>query len=183
MNVKQQVEKALATIREHAPKTAQEFRKLGFRLKQIGEGAFRVCYSINALPLVIKIPKSYSSSGYREGRSHAIDEYKAWRRINRFKKYIILKEYMPKIHYFDSKTGITVMQKYQLLGEGSTNGTEENVRRLLEKLFVYVYGGTSWGWRDYGDADLDNPDNVGLDEGGNIVLLDLGLLDEKHSYV
>jgi 5-methylthioribose kinase len=96
---------------QNNPKNEEGIKKLGLRLRDISDanGAFRVVYKINGLDLVVKVP--YFDSGIL----HSKAEIKALSRINRLKKYKIIREYMPDVYYANTKTGIIVMRYYKPL--------------------------------------------------------------------
>ena len=94
-------------IKKYKPTSAVALRRLGFKLKGMGTGLYRKTYSIIGFGLVIKF-----NVGWDNGE-HAYNEIKVIKRILRYDKYKPLRKYVPKIYWFDRKTGTTLVQQYE----------------------------------------------------------------------
>jgi hypothetical protein len=76
------------------------------RLVHLGTGAFRSVYRIKGTDYVIKFPEP--NNNYL-GIDHAQDEVK---NIEKMKKIKCLRPHLPKIHHYDRKSGVIVMDYY-----------------------------------------------------------------------
>src|SRR5271166_2835977 len=89
----------------HSPKSLEDIKKLGIKCHEIGKGygAFRRVYKVRGLDLVFKIPRYTTDceTNLSSNIEHARAEYSTVCRIERFKKYKILRQFMPQIFYFD----------------------------------------------------------------------------------
>lgn len=94
----------LRAIKKHHPRNSDGFKKLGLKLKHLGSGAFRDVHRIVGVPLVVKFPVGH------DGVEHSTLEV---RKIKHFKKFYAMRDHMPKVFYFNKKTGILVMQLYE----------------------------------------------------------------------
>lgn len=85
------------------PTTPKGFDKIGLHLKIIDAGVFRETWQIRGLPLAVKFPLD------RDGVYHSRTEMRKIARLSRFPS---LRKYLPKIYYYDSKSGVIVMKFY-----------------------------------------------------------------------
>jgi hypothetical protein len=114
-------------------------------------------------------------NGIRSGIVHSRVEMRALRRILRSRrKYKSLARYMPKIYHHNSDTGTVLMHKYR---KPKTSPRFEAVCKDIEEKIVAITKDTKWASQD--GLDLDNPGNIGRDEKGNLVLLDLGCFEQR----
>jgi hypothetical protein len=158
--------KIINEIRYNNPKTIKELRKLGIRCKLISSGAFRNVYKILTVPLVIKFPNC------DEGKEHTLNEVKAVKKINRLRKYKKLRQFMPEIYHSNS-AGVILMYMYTVL-ESFTYEYKQVVSGLMFIIIELIYAGEKW------DEDFDvHGGNLGFDEVGNVVFVDLGYFMRK----
>jgi len=145
-------------------KTVEDFADFGLRLTAIGSGCSRNVYAIRGYNLVVKIPFGDDKGELKSARRHAMQEYKAYRRIanERIKKYKPLRKYLPEIHCH-TKDGLILMDKYKVVGYGKKYEKEiQEIRRHANYLFPENDGTDMYG------------ENIGRDAEGNLVILDFG---------
>lgn len=139
-----------------------DFQKLGLKLESIGSGAYRRAFRIHGADLVVKFPSD------PDGRFHTSLEV---RRIKKLAQYQSLRPHLPKIRYYDKKTGILVVDFYDKYSETAAavpgNRTVELswerdlITRLVKELTgVFV-------------IDLYD-DNLRIDDTQTVKLIDLG---------
>lgn len=162
---KSQIDELVSRFETVRPKSLAEVEKMKYDLKYIGSGAYRVTYKFGSLPVVIKIPHR------RSGKSHSMAEYRTIRTINRFKKYKPLKGYMPKVYYFDKKTGIMIMHYYKKVPKNSSYA----IGILMESLTGLVWHHEESECDIYGE-------NMGFTEDGCPVITDLGYFSDLGRY-
>jgi hypothetical protein len=80
-----------------------DFKAAGIRLRYIDEGAFRQVYKVSGCPLVVKFPLD------KDGIQHSVSEIRRIRQLGRIKELV---PHLPKIHYFDRKSGVLVTHFY-----------------------------------------------------------------------
>jgi hypothetical protein len=153
--------KVINKIRDNNPKTVKELIKLGIKCKLISSGAFRDVYKILTVPLVIKFPT------YDDGKEHTLNEVKAVKKIKRLRKYKELKRFMPEIYHSNS-AGVILMYEYKPL-DGDVI-----ISQLMAIIVKLIYQGEPW--EDNFDV---HSGNLGLDEDGNVVFIDLGYFMRK----
>lgn len=160
------IQSLIRTLNKNRPSTVQEFKKLGIKLRFLSEGAFRQVYEIKGLPLVVKFPHDSSDDCIE----HSVFEYKHINRILKFKKYKLLKKYMPKVYYFDKKSGIIVFRKYKYVYTKKLKDSTRIVELsdLVNKIMGY-------------ECDV-NGGNVGIEK-NTLKILDLGCFEEFAEWV
>jgi len=94
---------AIKYIQKAKPRTIEDFESLGFRLKRIGGGVFREVYRIKSFPLVVKFPCDEPSD--RHSRAEM-------RKIKKLSEFPFLRKYLPRVYYYDPKSGVIVMELY-----------------------------------------------------------------------
>lgn len=135
----------------------------------LDEGSFRRAYQVVGLPLVAKFPyKDGPTTKLRTAIHHTKMEVQAVEQILQERKFKALRQYMPKIYFFNPKTGTVLMHKYKPLSETAKS------ERVCEKLGLLV--AASGLTAAYG-FDLSTY-NVGTDEAGKLVIFDLGLFND-----
>lgn len=141
-------------------------------LKFLGEGAYRITYSVVGTDMVVKIPSKQKivnddnteSPSYCV--SHALHELRSISRIKRKNsKFKFLQPYLPEIYFTDENTGVILMKRY--FGIGSNK-----YRNLIEQLEEKV---REVSYCDY--SDIDNSGNFGVDRQGKLKLIDFGCFD------
>lgn len=154
------VQTVVRRMNKYHPKTAREFRKMcKIPLKLVGSGSYREAYRVGDLPIVVKFLLDCDDCSSIE---HARIEYKMYKRILQSKrKYRLIKQFMPKIHLFDSKTGVSVMKTYRLV-----KYEKDSKHNELDYLVQRATG------KEY--CDVNNSGNLGKDEKGRLKFLDLG---------
>ena len=100
------VRTVIARIIKEMPTTPRAFRDIGIKLRYIDEGVFRKVYKISGCPLVVKFPVD---SG---GIQHSVSEMRRIRRLGRIKELL---PHLPKVLYFNGKSGLVVMEYYPAL--------------------------------------------------------------------
>ena len=83
-----------------------DFETSGIKLRYIDEGVFRKVYKISGCPLVVKFPLD------NDGIQHSVSEMRRIRRLGRIKELL---PHLPKVLYFNGKSGIVVMEYYKAL--------------------------------------------------------------------
>lgn len=130
-------------------------------LQFLFSGSFRDVYHIVGTRLVVKIPNN--CFGEEDSASHSQAEVK-WVKRLRAKKYAAFHKYLPRI-YYANKHGVILMRRYyementkltRKLCETLEEDLKENVKQLNYELDIRT-------------------DNMGRDEKGRPVILDLGL--------
>ncbi len=146
-------------IQKFRPTTLDDFMDFGLKLIKRGEGCSRIAYKIRGYDLIVKIPCKDKSA-----KRHALNEYKAYKRITNksTKKYKKLRQYAPKI-YCCSEDGVILMKLYTTCGWKKKDYKRTTVARNLAGYLFPENDGTD----AYGD-------NMGTDEKGKIVFLDMG---------
>ena len=100
------VRTVIARITKLQPTTVADFRTTGIKLRYIDEGVFRKVYKISGCPLVVKFPLD------NDGIQHSVSEMRRIRRLGRIKELL---PHLPKVLYFNGKSGIVVMEYYKAL--------------------------------------------------------------------
>lgn len=153
-------------LSRHHPKTVQGVLDCcGFPLQWIGSGTFRDAYHVTGTSLVIKVPRFDSDKAtLKYNIQHARDEFSIWRRMKVAKlKYAAFKSYLPELIYFDTKTGIMVVRKYNKVRYSKI------ANKLIRELEASITATMKTA-----EADI-HYGNLGLDKDGNIKIIDMGL--------
>jgi hypothetical protein len=108
-----QISVAVRKIRAHKPTSPGDFTKIGLKLRWLKSGVFRETCRIVNCNLVVKFPLGFPTSKrkrlvsrYFEGKRHTRMEVD---RLKRLAKFPFMREYLPKVHYYDQGTGTLVM--------------------------------------------------------------------------
>lgn len=109
--------------------TPADFRAAGIRLRYIDEGAFRQVFKVSGCPLVVKFPLGDGSGSVSDGVQHSVSEVRRIKRLSGIKE---LTPHLPKIHYFDRKNGVLVMQFYPRPKDDDE--TVELLGKIIKKL-------------------------------------------------
>lgn len=129
---------ALKLIRKNSPTSPEALKKLGFRLAPLGAGLFREVFRISGCDLVVKFPLRLKDGSSDEGIGHSVSEIK---RIERLKCVPELKMHMPKVFYFNRKTGVIVMQYYpDINAEDAVDYLGKIVRKLVSRICGVTMG-------------------------------------------
>jgi hypothetical protein len=150
-------------IKKFRPRTREDFEPFGLRLKVIGEGFSRTVYSIYGYPgLVVKIPDKDGSP-----RRHSLNEIRAYKRLTnkKVKKYRKLWKHVPKFYAW-TRDGVILMKRYKVCRKASIISSLGKRVRVIGNLCGYLFPENE-------DVDV-YPENMGLDEKGNLKILDLG---------
>lgn len=119
-----------AIIKTH-PRTPEDFRKAGIKLRYLDHGVFREVYKIQGCPLVVKFPLN-EEQDFADGVQHSMSEI---RRIKRLFRIQELKPHLPKIHYFDKESGVLVMSYYhRVTPERGVELLGKIVQKLVSKI-------------------------------------------------
>ncbi len=154
------VQTVLRAIIKNRPRTPEEFRKAGIKLRYIDHGVFREVYKIQGCPLVVKFPLN-EEQDFAGGVQHSISEV---RRIKRLFRIHELKPHLPKIHYFDKEGGVLVMSYYhRVTPERGVELLGKIVQKLVSKIARVQM------------ADI-HADNIRVQKGaaGRLVFVDCG---------
>lgn len=162
-----QINRVVLKFVNQQPRNLEDVENMGYTLKPIGDGAYRRVYKVGNLPIVVKVP--YHTGG--SCRRHSIAEWRAVKRIDKYKKYVELKPFVPTIYYCDQKTGIMIVHYYK--------PAPLRFRKAVAKLFE-VYLPKIWPHARKGKwATVDiHSSNVGIDEDGIPKVIDLGYFSE-----
>ena len=121
------VQTVLRAIIKNRPRTPEEFRKAGIKLRYIDHGVFREVYKIQGCPLVVKFPLN-EEQDFAGGVQHSVSEV---RRIKRLLRIQELKPHLPKVRYHDKQNGVLVMSYYHRM---SDNRAVELLGKIVQKL-------------------------------------------------
>lgn len=125
-------------------------------------GQFRTVYAIDSTNLILKFP--LYDKMYKQNVLHAREEYALYRRIVGSKrKFVSIQQYMPQIHCFRPKSGITLMQRYQKVPYKQYKKEFRAMKERIHRLMGVC------------SSDI-NLRNVGLDHVGCLKLIDMGYL-------
>lgn len=159
------VKTAILRIKKRKPKTVNDFKKIGLPLNKrpIGWGAFREVWKIKGLPLVVKFTIPSSNGVCRDGIWHSVTEV---RKVRQLRKFLWIREYLPKIYYHDSKSGQTVMHFYEPFKEKELS---YRITYLLEEAIKQATG------VNLGDIQSSNFGIEVKDGRKQLKIIDLGL--------
>jgi hypothetical protein len=154
--------RALRIIRAKHFERFEDVKGSGITLKFHGSGAFRDAYRISGTSLLIKFPTPYGKKGVlttTDGKRHTRAEVK---KIMRLRNFEVLKDHLPPIHYFNSKTGVMVTTFFRhraawILMCRFQDIVSEMVKELTGVVLSDICG-----------------DNVKINEKGRLVFIDLG---------
>ena len=121
------VQTVLRAIIKNRPRTPEEFRKAGIKLRYIDHGVFREVYKIQGCPLVVKFPLN-EEQDFAGGVQHSVSEV---RRIKRLFRIQELKPHLPKVRY--SRQGIGRFGD-ELLSQDVDNRAVELLGKIVQKL-------------------------------------------------
>ena len=125
------VQTVLRAIIKNRPRTPEEFRAAGIKLRYIDHGVFREVYKIQGCPLVVKFPLN-EEQDFDGGVQHSASEV---RRIARLSRIQELKPHLPRVHYFDKKNGVLVMSYYhRMTPERGVELLGKIVQKLVSKI-------------------------------------------------
>ena len=152
--------KTLVEILEHKQvRSLNGLRRLGIPARFIDTGAFRKVFGVRGLNVVIKVPHTPSY------KYHIDSEMKAFDRIKSDPMSKILRQHIPKIHYYNKRTRLMVVEKYKFFPTNrSLNITE---KKKLSRLYTKVK-------KVFGTTEDLCIYNVGYD-GKKFILTDMGL--------
>lgn len=159
----------ISLFKKYKPKALKTIqgKRMGLSLREIGSGVFREVYEIKGTKLVVKIPRG------KAGIKHSQDEYKAQQAILKDKKYEILHKYMPEILYYDAVKGIIVMPQYTII---DNCGYRSKQYKMAQSLAFLMFDLLKVVWHNNkGSMDM-HEGNIGLNEDGEPILLDMGYL-------
>lgn len=135
-------------------------RDIGFTLRRLGEGVFREAFKIANCDLIIKFPLTEGQIGDDCVR-HTRTEVK---RLRRLMRHGVMRKFLPKIHYFDSRNGVVVMQYYPAFRD-----MEDQVDAMGKMLGSVIFKATRIRCTDI------HSDNVHRGKGEkDAVIIDLG---------
>ena len=162
------IAKAKRLMNEHQPTTLVEFRALGFRLRRMGCGVFRVSYRLQGLPMIVKFPGSQHCYILGRKSDTFVDEIKHTNvevaKIKHFQTYRFLRRLMPKIYYHNKKAGVVVIKFYPL---NDRRGKYAKANAMAQTLGVLIRHIAHREMRDCCG------DNIRMN-GNRIVFVDLG---------
>lgn len=152
------IDTIISRLMSYRPQTVEAALVLcGLPLQHLNWGQFRHVFHILGSNLVLKFP--IVDENYDDNRAHGAQEYHQYKRIlHSKKKYLRMQPYMPKIHLFQKRSGITLMEKYQTT---SYSRYKHQLRAMRDDLRPLI-------------SDI-SPHNSGIDRYGNLKMIDLGL--------
>jgi hypothetical protein len=151
---------ALRKIRRVRPKQASDLRAAGFTLRLLGCGVFREAFKVGNCDLIIKFPLQDDESEIEDCKRHTRTEVA---RLRRLARHGVMRRFLPKIHYFDSKNGVIVMQYYP-----SFRDREEQVDALGKMAQALIFKSTKIRCTDI------HSENVHRKGKKDAVIIDLG---------
>ena len=154
MTIKSMVKK----LRLLRPRNATEFENLlQVKLVPAGSGGFREAFAIKNSRVIVKFPMSGGSSV-----RHARREIRRIQQILKSEKFFYLRRYVPKIYWWDYKTGVIVVVMLNRVSE-ATSADTDIVTNMLKDTFSTVGGAPDTAYT-----------NVGYDGRGQLKVLDWG---------
>lgn len=156
------IRSVVKTFHTIKPRTPQDtLQECGVSLRYLSSGCFRDVYRVDDLPVVVKYPRGDDAA---DNIQHAGDEWHGMRRIvaNR-KRFTLLVDYMPHLYYFDAATGVTLMHEYKPLPPRHHLWSE--IQKIDDCVSTTLH--RSWD---------NHVANLGLDDKGHLVIVDLGCL-------
>jgi glycosyltransferase involved in cell wall biosynthesis len=121
----------LRAIIKNRPRTPEEFRKAGIKLRYVDHGVFREVYKVQGCPLVVKFPLN-EDQDFAGGVQHSVSEVGRIKRLLRIQE---LKPHLPKVHYHDKKNGVLVMSYYhRMTPERGVELLGKIVQKLVSKI-------------------------------------------------
>lgn len=131
------------------------------QFQRLGGGVYRESYEILNLDMVIKFPKYANDKNMIE---HSVFEMRAMKKVLASKvRYLALQRYVPKVFYFDKRTGVIVMEKLQKVQWTET----DFVTNLLKDIMPHK------------SSDDVGVGNMGKTAVGQIKISDWGLIGEE----
>jgi glycosyltransferase involved in cell wall biosynthesis len=125
------VQTVLRAIIKNRPRTPEEFRKAGIKLRYVDHGVFREVYKVQGCPLVVKFPLN-EDQDFAGGVQHSVSEVGRIKRLLRIQE---LKPHLPKVHYHDKKNGVLVMSYYhRMTPERGVELLGKIVQKLVSKI-------------------------------------------------
>lgn len=156
MRISAQLKKLIKVAKRTDVRSRKDFKKAGFRLREINSGCFRTVYKVKGLPVVIKIPMTSCH--------HGAAEYRRTQKYIRLKRYTVLRRYVPNIYHYNRKTGITIMHYYNPVPNTNYYTVMiDFIRKMYNDIASPRFGGDIY------------PPNCGLDSWGNIKVVDWGI--------
>jgi hypothetical protein len=165
------VRRLIQLLKKHRPKTPEAYRASIGKLRYIDAGAFRACYRVLNMPLVIKFPLSDDDYDDDDGWHHARQEIKVIRVLLSKAKFRPLRKYVPRIFYADYRRGILVTEHLD------QRKISQDVAEVVEAVFSKYVKPDS----EYDSCDFDSEDNLGRDAHGQIKVLDFGCISAESS--
>ncbi len=178
------VKQVIKVLKTYQPIDEQDFTNLSrarlLRTKYLSRGAFRTVRTIKDTNLVVKIPLGNccncgdcAALGNSDNIFHSTLEIKSYKRLQKLKKYAKIKQYLPVIHFHDPKTGVILMERYRRLrGPGKHKDTMNWLSEFL----------TTAENLDEVDIDSSKSDNYGVDNKGNLKILDFGCIHKDANF-
>lgn len=172
----------LAWIQQKAPKTLTELRYCPLSVKRFRHGAYRDCFAVPELDLVVKMPidTEHYTGIEREGSIlHTKNEVNTIRRVNSTGRLAPLRRYMPELLYADTRNGVTIYPKYNPVTLSQMSRSEMHmIEYLVNDLFPDLPYELDFGANNFGRLAHDEPECRRYI--GDIVLLDGGLIGDRH---
>ena len=175
------IKKVIRLFKKHTPKTVKEVKKLGLKVKKIGDGAYREVYQIEGLEIVAKFKTTKARTIYNqkerdaeyENSEHMLDEIATYNRINKHDKYKKFRKYVSKIYWYDTTNCVILEKKYTHLTSKTIKRSFEwmidDIEKLAEKLFPN--SALDLHWANYGIDTFRGKQRL--------VVIDLGLFNEN----
>lgn len=170
-----EVNKIIKMFHKYDPIDLEELLEMGVGIKgtertkkgtifthYLGEGSFRKVYRINNLPLVVKFPTGEDGDSWEENLEHAQNEIDALNWVKSNKKFKEIRQYLPNLHYSNEDTGVMLLDEYVHV---NCPGSLAKCRRASEHIAKVMKV-----------EKLDFYKNFVTDKGGNVTLLDWGIL-------
>lgn len=100
-------------LRNYRPHTPAEARKIGIRMRFVGEGCFREAYIVEN-EYILKFPISRGDAADWEANAqHSRDEMDALRQAKDDSRLKWMRKHLPTVYYFDEETGVILLKRYR----------------------------------------------------------------------
>ena len=126
------IKRIVQRIRALKPRTVEEARAAGFKMRKLGEGMYRRVYKVKNYDIVFKFPGATAETK-TGGRKHAAQEMN---RLKRLRRCEALHRFLPEIYYYDKDSGVIAMKYYPPFAdfEEEADAMGRMIGTLIQKL-------------------------------------------------
>ena len=129
-----------------------------------GRGSYRNVFTVQGLPIAIKIPQDFYTDNMKDSIQHSRVEITEFRRLNRLKSAKRLLKYLPKLYYSDYQNGIIILQKIDRRLRSS--GTKQKAVEEIKRFYGYEEDNHNHDWWGHNLGKI----------GKRTVIFDLGVI-------